>query len=190
MAMLAGDPSRLRAVPTPAASPQFWLLGSSTFSAALAGRLGLPFSFAHHFAAANTEAALEVYRRSFRAVGRPGPAARDGGGQRRLRRHRRARPLPRRAGLAVLPAAAHRPARSPLPTPEEAAEHRFTPAEAAFLQERLAGQALGSPSTVRSQLTELLRRTGADELMVTSQIYDLADRLRSYELVAQLASTR
>ncbi|HJQ03408.1 MAG TPA: LLM class flavin-dependent oxidoreductase, partial [Jatrophihabitans sp.] len=74
-----------------------------------------------------------------------------------------------------------------MPTPDEAAEHRFTPDEAAFLEERLAGQVLGSPSTVRSRLTDLLRRTGADELMVTSQVYDIADRLRCYELLAQLS---
>jgi alkanesulfonate monooxygenase SsuD/methylene tetrahydromethanopterin reductase-like flavin-dependent oxidoreductase (luciferase family) len=74
----------------------------------------------------------------------------------------------------------------PLPTPEQAAEHRFGPAETDFLQDRLAGQAVGSPDTVRRRLTELLERTGADELMVTSQLYDIADRLHSYQLVAEL----
>ncbi len=64
--MLAGDPSRLKAVPAPAELPEIWLLGSSGFSAQLAGELGLPFSFAHHFSAANTEPALDLYRRSFR----------------------------------------------------------------------------------------------------------------------------
>ena len=60
--MLAGDPTRLAAVPTPSQLPEIWLLGSSGFSAQLAGELGLPFSFAHHFSAANTEPALELYR--------------------------------------------------------------------------------------------------------------------------------
>jgi luciferase family oxidoreductase group 1 len=183
MAMLAGDSSRLRAVPTPAATPQFWLLGSSTFSAALAGRLGLRFSFAHHFAAANTEAALAVYRRLFEPsaeLDRPyamvavNVVCADSDEQ--------ARYLAAPGWLSFLRLRAGRP--TLLPTPQEAAEHRFTPAEAAFLQERLAGQALGSPDTVRTRLTDLLRRTGADELMVTSQIYDIADRLRSYELLA------
>jgi luciferase family oxidoreductase group 1 len=184
-AMLAGDPSRLRAVPTPAASPQVWLLGSSTFSAALAGRLGLPFSFAHHFAAANTEPALGVYRRSFQpspALDRPyamvavNVVCADTDSQ----AHYLAAP----GWLSFLALRSGRPIA--LPTPEQAAEHQFNPAEAAFLQERLAGQAVGSASTVRAQLTGLLERTGADELMVTSQLYDLTDRLRSYQLVAQL----
>jgi luciferase family oxidoreductase group 1 len=184
-AMLAGDPTRLRAVPTPAGTPQFWLLGSSTFSAALAGKLGLPFSFAHHFAAANTEPALAVYRRSFQpsaTLDRPyamvavNVVCADTDSD--------ARYLARPGWLSFLALRSGRPV--PLPTPEQAAEHPFGPAEAAFLQERLAGQAVGSPDTVRRQLTELLERTGADELMVTSQLYDLADRLRSYELVADL----
>src|SRR5215475_5853360 len=58
--MLAGDSARLTAVPTPEQLPEIWLLGSSGFSAQLAGQLGLPFSFAHHFAAANTQPALEL----------------------------------------------------------------------------------------------------------------------------------
>jgi alkanesulfonate monooxygenase SsuD/methylene tetrahydromethanopterin reductase-like flavin-dependent oxidoreductase (luciferase family) len=73
-----------------------------------------------------------------------------------------------------------------LPTVEEAADYEFSATELAFVQERRIGQALGSPKTVQAQLTELLRRTAADELMITNQVYDLADRLRSYELVAGL----
>jgi luciferase family oxidoreductase group 1 len=186
MAMLTGDPSRLRAIPTPTTAPQFWLLGSSTFSAALAGRLGLPFSFAHHFAAANTEPALEVYRRSFRpsaALDRPHAMVAVNVVCADTDEH--AHYLAAPGWLSFLRLRAGQPIT--LPTPEEAAGHRFSPAEAAFLQERLAGQALGSPGTVQGQLNDLLRRTGADELMVTSQIYDLADRLRSYELIAQLS---
>src|ERR1700710_1212701 len=64
--MLAGDPNRLMAVPTPQELPQVWLLGSSGYSAQLAGMLGLPFSFAHHFSSANTLPALKLYRDSLR----------------------------------------------------------------------------------------------------------------------------
>ncbi len=85
IAMLAGDPARLQAVPTAAGLPQVWLLGSSDFSARLAGLLGLPFSFAHHFSAANTEPALAVYRRA---------SARRSGWTSRTRWWRSARPAP------------------------------------------------------------------------------------------------
>jgi alkanesulfonate monooxygenase SsuD/methylene tetrahydromethanopterin reductase-like flavin-dependent oxidoreductase (luciferase family) len=74
-----------------------------------------------------------------------------------------------------------------LPSPEEAAEYEFSPVEQAFVEQRKAGQALGSPSTVAAQLSELLGRTGADELMLTNQIYELDDRLRSYQLIAELS---
>ncbi|HEY3086557.1 MAG TPA: LLM class flavin-dependent oxidoreductase [Jatrophihabitantaceae bacterium] len=187
--MLAGDPARLTAVPTPEQLPQIWLLGSSGFSAQLAGRLGLPFSFAHHFAAANTEPALELYRRAFRpsqwldqpyvmvavnaicadtderaeALGKPGQLS--------FLRLRQGRPIA-------------------LPSVEEAAGYDFTEAEREFVAQRRVGQALGAPEAVREQLRGLLVRTGADELMLTNQVYDIKDRLRSYELIAELARPR
>jgi alkanesulfonate monooxygenase SsuD/methylene tetrahydromethanopterin reductase-like flavin-dependent oxidoreductase (luciferase family) len=74
-----------------------------------------------------------------------------------------------------------------LPSPEEAARYEFSASELAFVEQRKQGQALGAPDTVARQLSELLDRTGADELMVTNQIYDLADRLRSYQLIAELS---
>ena len=88
--------------------------------------------------------------------------------------------------MALLPAAARGPA-EPLPSPAEAAAYGFSPAERAFVEQRRVGQALGSPSTVAEQLAELLGRTGADELMLTNQVYDLEDRLRSYQLIAELS---
>ncbi len=185
MAMLAGDHQTLRAVPTAAAPPEIWLLGSSGFSAELAGLLGLPFCFAHHFAAANTEPALAIYRNSFRPsqwLERPHTmlavnvvcADTDA----------RAEYLAKPGLLSFLRLRSGRPI--PLPTPDEAARYEFSPEELAFVEQRKDGQALGSPKAVRAQLTELLRRTSVDELMITNQIYDLADRLRSYELVAGL----
>ena len=184
-AMLAGDPSRLRTVPTPAGTPQFWLLGSSAFSARW------PASSACH-SPSPTISRRPTPNRRWRCTG--GPSSRRAALDRPYAMvavnvvcadtDEHAHYLAAPGWLSFLALRSGRPI--PLPTPEQAAEHRFGPAEAAFLQERLAGQAMGSPDTVRDQLTELLERTGADELMVTSQLYDLPDRLRSYRLVAEL----
>jgi alkanesulfonate monooxygenase SsuD/methylene tetrahydromethanopterin reductase-like flavin-dependent oxidoreductase (luciferase family) len=72
-----------------------------------------------------------------------------------------------------------------LVTPEEAAEYPYNDIERAFVEDRWNGQAVGSPETVTRQLTDLLSRTGANELMLTTMVYDLADRTHSYELVAE-----
>lgn len=72
----------------------------------------------------------------------------------------------------------------PLPSPEEAAADPYTPVEREFVAQRREGQAHGSPDTVRRQLTDLLAATHTDELMLTTMVYDLGDRIRSFELVA------
>jgi luciferase family oxidoreductase group 1 len=183
ISMLAGADGRLRAVPTPEGLPQVWLLGSSGYSAQLAGLLGLPFCFAHHFSAANTEPALALYRNSFRPsqwLDRPYTmvavnvvcADTDS----------RAEYLAKPGLLSFLRLRAGTPIA--LPSPEVAARYEFSADELAFIEQRKIGQGLGSPKTVQAQLTELLRRTAADELMITHQIYDLTDRLRCYELLA------
>jgi luciferase family oxidoreductase group 1 len=183
--MLAGDPARLAAVPTADQLPEMWLLGSSGFSAQLAGRLGLPFCFAHHFSAANTEPALELYRRSFRpSQWLDEPHAMIAVNVVCADTDARAEELARPGWLSFLRLRSGQPI--PLPTPAEAARHDFSAAEWAFVEERREGQGLGSPDTVRQQLDALIERTDADELMVTSQIYGLQDRLRSFELVAEL----
>ena len=74
-----------------------------------------------------------------------------------------------------------------LATPEEAAAYPYTDAEREAAEQRLVGQALGSPATVHSQLSELVSQTGADELMLTTMVYDIADRVRSFELVMRQA---
>jgi len=76
-----------------------------------------------------------------------------------------------------------------LPSPEEAAAYPYTESEHAFLRDRQATQVIGSPETVRRGLAGLLEATAADELMLTTMVFDPADRLRSFELVAALAAT-
>jgi alkanesulfonate monooxygenase SsuD/methylene tetrahydromethanopterin reductase-like flavin-dependent oxidoreductase (luciferase family) len=75
----------------------------------------------------------------------------------------------------------------PFPTPEEAAAYPYTSSERRIAESRLSNQVLGAPDTVRRGLDDLLAATGADELMVTTMVHDHADRLRSYEFVAEVA---
>ncbi|WP_173261339.1 LLM class flavin-dependent oxidoreductase [Streptomyces pacificus] len=186
--------ARIHAVPGPvqatvpggvqsAARPPVWLLGSSGFSARLAGALGLPFAFAHHFAARSTVPALELYRDSFR----PSPvldapyaliavaalASEDA---------REARRQAMTGALAMLRLTTGRPGL--IPAPEEAEAYGLGPMEREFVAGRLADIVHGTPDEVRAGLDELQKRTGADELMITANIHGGGARLRSYELIA------
>ncbi|EHR49585.1 luciferase family oxidoreductase, group 1 [Saccharomonospora marina XMU15] len=180
------DPARaVNAVTAEGNRPPVWLLGSSGYSAQLAGALGLPFSFAHHFAAENTLPAVRLYRESFR----PSPVLAEpyvmlGAAVVCAETDERARWLAAPSGLTFLSLRKGRPI--PLPTPEEAAEYPYTDVDRAFLEQRQASNVVGSPETVRKGLEELANDTGADELMVTTMVYDHEDRKRSYELVAEL----
>ncbi len=185
MGMLAGDPARLSAVPTASTMPQVWLLGSSGYSAQLAGMLGLPFSFAHHFSSANTEAALELYRRNFRpSEFLDEPYSMIGVNAVTADTDKEAAYLAKPGVLAFLRLRTGRPAA--LDTPEDAAKYTFSGAELDFVAERRRGQLLGSRETVRRQLADLIDRTQVDELMLTSQVYGLDARIRTLETVAEL----
>ncbi len=174
----------ITAVPGRGNEPAIWLLGSSGFSAQLAGALGLPFSFAHHFSSANTVPALELYRSSFRpSRWLPEPYAKIAVNAVCADTDERARFLAGPASLAFLKLRQGMP--QPLVTPEEAAAYPYTDQERAFAEDRFTDQAVGSPSTVLERLTDLLARTGANELMLTTMVYDLPDRIHSFELIAE-----
>ncbi len=175
--------AKVKAVPHAPTRPAIWLLGSSGYSAQLAGMLGLPFSFAHHFSAENTEPALELYRRSFRpSEVLEEPYAMIGVSVVCADTHERARWLAAPQGLAMLRLRTGTP--GPQPTPEEAAAHRYTPAEMELVRAITASHVVGTPDTVRAELVALAERTGIDELMVTTNVGDADERLHSYELVA------
>jgi luciferase family oxidoreductase group 1 len=182
---LTGDPGlRISAYPGNDDMPAVWLLGSSGFSAELAGRLGLPFSFAHHFSAANTLPALALYRQHFQpSRWLEKPYAMVAVSTICADTDERAQWLAGPSGLSFLRLRAGRP--QPLASPEEAAAYPYNDLELAFVEQRREGQATGSPQTVRRQLAELVERTGADELMLTTMVYDVKDRIRSFELVAE-----
>jgi luciferase family oxidoreductase group 1 len=177
---------QITAVPGRGHMPQLWLLGSSGYSAQVAGLLGLPFSFAHHFSAANTLPALALYRKAFRpSEVLSEPCAMIGVSVLCADTDERARWLAGSGRLAFLRLRQGRPGR--VPSPEEAAAHPFTDAERAFVEQWAANSVVGGPASVERQLDDLVERTGVDELMVTTMTYDHADRVRSYELVAEMA---
>jgi alkanesulfonate monooxygenase SsuD/methylene tetrahydromethanopterin reductase-like flavin-dependent oxidoreductase (luciferase family) len=95
----------------------------------------------------------------------------------------RARYLAGPARLSMARLRAGRPTR--FPTTEEAAAHKFSAAEEASVSTLAGSAAIGGPETVRAKLDELAARTQADELMITTMVHDHADRVRSYELIAE-----
>ncbi|MFB9393281.1 LLM class flavin-dependent oxidoreductase [Streptomyces coeruleoprunus] len=179
--------ARVHAVPGPVQGPTgrppVWLLGSSGFSARLAGELGLPFAFAHHFSARNTIPALDLYRTSFRPspvldapyalIGVQALAADD---------PREARRQVLTGALSMVRLRTGRPGL--VPTPEEAEAYPFAPVERDFVDGWLADVVHGTPDEVRTGLDELQKRTGADELMITANVHSGEARLRSYGLIA------
>lgn len=181
-----GHPYRsITAVPGVGYRPPIWLLGSSGYSAQLAGTLGMPFSFAHHFAGDNTLPALELYRESFRPSGEPGaltePYAMIGVSVCCAADLSSARRMASSQGLSFLQLRNGRP--GPLPSPDEAEAYPYSELERGFLAQRGQHTVLGDPASVAAQLASLAARTGAQELMITTQAYDHDARLRSYRML-------
>jgi luciferase family oxidoreductase group 1 len=176
---------RITAVPGLGNVPALWLLGSSGYSAQVAGMLGLPFAFAHHFSPANTLPALELYRSTFRpSADLDKPYAMVAASVICAETDERAEWLAGPFRLASLRLRQGRP--GTYPTPDEAAAHTWTDVDHQVVAPFTGGHVIGGPERVKQRLDELLRETDADELMVTTVTYDLADRLRSYELLADL----
>jgi len=174
---------KISATPALGNRPAIWMLGSSDYGAQAAGVLGLPYSFAHHFAAANTMVALGTYRDSFRATGEiETPYVMLGVSVVCAETDEEAQWIAGPGALAFVRLRSGRPGR--FPSPETAAAYEYSPFERALLEGRTNSQVIGGPATVRAGLAELVERTGADELMITTNVHAHADRVRSYELIA------
>ena len=174
----------ITAVPALGYPPDLWLLGSSDYSAHLAGLLGLPFSFAHHFSAANTMPALAQYRKSFRPSDRlDAPHAMVAVSVLCAPTEEEARWLAGPSALSFVLLRSGRP--GPVPTPQEAADYPYTPTDRAIVADRMTSSIIGDPTQVREQLEALVERTGADELMVVTMAHGHEDRVRSFELLAE-----
>jgi luciferase family oxidoreductase group 1 len=188
--------ARIAAVPGLGSKPAIWLLGSSDFGAQMAGQLGLPFTFAHHFGMGGTELALDAYRRSFHpSVVLAEPYAMIGVSVVCAPTDDEAVFLAGASALGFLWLRQGRP--STMPTPEQARDYPYTDAERAFMDQRLRSAVIGSPSTVRDGLAQLVEQHHVDELMITTSVHGHTDRLNSFRLVAdaldvngQLLSTR
>jgi luciferase family oxidoreductase group 1 len=179
--------AKVMAVPGQGNEPALWLLGSSGYSAQVAGMLGLPFAFAHHFSPVNTIPALELYRSSFTpSEGLAQPYAMVCAAVVCADSDAEARALAEPSALGFLKLRSGRP--STTPTPAETAAYEYSASERAFVDDRLTSQTIGSPETVRNGLRDLLATTKADELMLTTSTFDPADRLRSFDLVASLTN--
>jgi luciferase family oxidoreductase group 1 len=179
----AGPDQAVRSVPGQGLDVPLWMLGSSLFGAQLAAALGLPYAFASHFAPAQLMPALELYRARFRPSERLAkPYVMVGVNVFAADTDAAARRLSTSIQLAFVALRRGRP--SPLRPPVDDVEGELSPLERATLEQIFSYSAVGSPATVRRGLEDIVARTGADELMVTSQIFDHAARLRSYEIAA------
>jgi luciferase family oxidoreductase group 1 len=176
---------RVRAIPGAGLDVPIWILGSSLFGAQLAAELGLPYAFASHFAPGLMMDAIALYRQRFQpsgALDHPrvmlgiNVVAADTDEQARLlfSSHQQAFVNLRRGSPG------------PLPPPDEGFLDSLSPPERREIEDTLSVSAVGSARHVHAALEEFVVRTGADELIAVSQIYDHTARLRSYELTSQM----
>jgi luciferase family oxidoreductase group 1 len=184
MAYLApAQPGQMvRAVPGEGARVPIWILGSSTFGAQLAALLGLPYAFASHFAPAQISEAIAAYRSGFKPsaqLAKPymmlalNVVASDTDAE--------ARRLFTSMQLAYYSIRTGRPGLLPPPADDVDAVNALV---GPTLESILAGALVGSPETVRQGLSDFVARYGPDEVIVTTQIHDHAQRVRSYEILA------
>jgi luciferase family oxidoreductase group 1 len=178
--------ARVQAVPAAGTEVPLWILGSSLYGAQLAAELGLPYGFASHFAPDLLGEALSVYRTRFKPsaqldrpyamIGVNVIAAESDAGAKRLA-------TTQQMSFANL----LRGARGLSQPPIDDIELYWTAAEKAQAGRMLARSIVGSVATVRDGLAALIDETGADELMIVSDVFDHDQRLRSFELIAEAA---
>ncbi len=177
---------RIEAVPGSGTNVPIWILGSSTFGAQLAAKLGLPFGFASHFAPDSLELALQLYRSKFEpSAQQQKPYALVGVNIICAETDEEARHLATSQQMSF--ADLFRGERRLMQPPIADIETYWSPREKAQAKSMLEFSIVGSPDTVRAGVRALLDRTKADELMVVSDIYDPAERLRSFERISHIA---
>ncbi|QBD77521.1 LLM class flavin-dependent oxidoreductase [Ktedonosporobacter rubrisoli] len=180
-----GHPFRtVKASPDDVPLPPLWLLGSSDYSAQAAGELGIGFAFAHHIQPGFALPAINLYRARFKpskwlekpeVILATSVICAD--------TEERAEELAASMRLAWARLRSGRP--GPIPSPEEAKAHNYTPIEQEIIREYATRQTVGSPSAVKEKLLALQEETGADELMLMAPVYGYENRVRAYELLAQ-----
>ncbi len=181
------DSSRrpVQAVPGTGAKVPVWILGSSLFGAQLAAALGLPYAFASHFAPGQMMQAIALYRANFRPSAQlDKPYVMLGFNVFAADTDAEAHLLATSMQQAFVNLRTGRPSRLQPPSPGYL--ERLGPSEKAMLDQVLSCSAIGAPATVARELQAFLDYTGADELMITSQIFDHAARRHSYEITGQV----
>ncbi|HLL30645.1 MAG TPA: LLM class flavin-dependent oxidoreductase [Allosphingosinicella sp.] len=174
----------VRAIPGEGLDIPVWILGSSLFGAQLAAMLGLPYAFASHFAPALMMEAIRVYRERFQPSAQlDRPYVMLGFNAFAAETAEEAQLLATSVQQAFVNLRSGRPAKLPPPVPNFA--DTLAPQARAMLDQVLTCSAVGDSPTVTAAIEAFAERTGADELMITSQIYDHRARLRSYEIVAE-----
>lgn len=175
--------ARVKAIPGEGTEVPVWLLGSSTYSAQLAAILGLPFAFASHFAPTYLTEALKIYKATFKpsihlqqpyAIACINVIAAD--------TDEEAEHLA--TSFYNLALGLIRNKRQPLQPPVTSMEDVWTPPEKAAVQQMMHYSFIGGAATVKEGLQTFLDETGVDEIMVTSHIYDLEAKKKSYEMIA------
>jgi luciferase family oxidoreductase group 1 len=185
----AGPNQRIQAVPAAGTEVPLWILGSSHFGAMVAAELGLPYAFASHFAPEHLLAALEVYRARFKPSEQlDRPYAMVGVNIIAAESDEAARRLATTQQMSFTNLL--RGARGLSQPPIEDIETYWSPFEKLQAQRMLARSIVGSVETVRAGIDALVQETGADELIVVSDVYDHPTRLRSFELIAEAAGIK
>ena len=184
----AGTNGRVRAIPGEGQDVPLWILGSSLYGAQLAAMLGLPYAFASHFAPQMLDEAIRVYRGTFQPSEQlDRPYVMLGFNAFVADTDEEAQLLSTSVQQAFVALRTGQPTRLPPPV-ENFADS--LPLEAkAILRSVLSCSAIGTPDRAREQVEAFIARTGADELMVTAQIFDRKARLRSYELLMDAVNT-
>lgn len=173
----------LQAVPGAGQDVEVWILGSSTYGAQLAAHLGLPYAFASHFAPEQMQDAVAIYRERFRPSHRlAAPHVMLGINIFAADTDAEARRLFSSLQQAFLNLRRGRPGK--LPPPVDDLEQNLDRYARSMLASALACSVVGGPETIRDGLRAFVASTGADELMVTAQIFDHQARKRSFQILA------
>lgn len=176
---------RVRAIPGEGTEVPVWILGSSTYGAQLAAMLGLPYAFASHFAPQEMEAAIRLYRTGFKpSAVLDKPYLMLGLNALAADTDAEAQFLASSQQLSFIRLRTGDPGR--LPPPVTDLESQLAAEALPLLRSMRDRAVVGSPATVKAGLEAFAARTGADEIMVTAQIYDETARLRSFELIAEV----
>jgi luciferase family oxidoreductase group 1 len=184
IAYLGDTPGPVQAFPGTGTNVPVWILGSSTFGAQLAAYLGLPYAFASHFAPTHLEEALDIYRRTFRASDRLSkPHVMIAVGVSAAATDEEATYLRSSQLLAFVRLRTGRPGQLPRPTRDLGEIPAPILEQASYA---LSCSAVGSPTTVRRELTALIARHQPDEIIITGMMHDHTARLRSLQIAADI----